>query len=75
MSSECASTPSGPSGPSGAFEAVAEAVAHNRSVKQLGTAINGAVDSPVNGGVELYREVSGGLTRRTGVVLRADGFA
>lgn len=32
-------------------------VAHDRSVKQLGTAINGAVDSPVNGGVELYREV------------------
>ena len=28
------------------------------SVKQLGTAINGAVDSPVNGGVKLYRSVS-----------------
>lgn len=27
------------------------------SVKQLGTAINGAVDSPVNGGVKLYRNV------------------
>lgn len=26
------------------------------SVKQLGTAINGAVDSPVQGGVKLYRD-------------------
>ena len=29
----------------------------NLSVKQLGTVINGAVDSPVNGGVKLYRKV------------------
>jgi dedicator of cytokinesis protein 3 len=25
-------------------------------VKQLGTALNGAVDSPINGGVKLYRD-------------------
>lgn len=30
----------------------------DRSVKQLGNAINGAVDSPVSGGVKLYRNVS-----------------
>lgn len=27
------------------------------SVKQLGNAVNGAVDSPVSGGVKLYRSV------------------
>lgn len=26
------------------------------SVKHLGTALNGAVDSPINGGVKLYRD-------------------
>ena len=37
-----------------------------RSVKLLGTAINGAVDSPVNGGVRLYRIVSSlGLASRS----------
>ena len=31
-------------------------MADSNSVKHLGTAINGAVDSPVQGGVKLYRQ-------------------
>lgn len=33
-----------------------QAVGLQFSVKQLGTALNGAVDSPINGGVKLYRD-------------------